>query len=276
MAGRLTGRTAVVTGGSTGIGQEIARRLAAEGADIAVADIDPADETRDLVAETGRRFFSDRVDVSDEDAIHGFAARVRRELGAADILVNNAAVVVLADIDHVTLDEWRRTFAVNVDGPFLASRAFLPDLKESGSGRIINITSASYRTPPPPFVSYVSAKGALNGFTSALAANLAAHHITVNGVAASLVRTAGRGEDERVLLRADRADAEHQACADAGRRLGRRGVSRLRRRRVHHGADRRRGRRKHAPLRGLFGVGALSQRPPVQIPRRDGLISILT
>jgi len=195
MAGRLTGRTAVVTGGSTGIGQEIARRLAAEGADIAVADIDPADETRDLVAETGRRFFSDKVDVSDEDAIVGFAARVRRELGAADILVNNAAVVVPAGIDHVTFDEWRSTFAVNVDGPFLTSRAFLPDLKESGSGRIINITSASYWTPPPAFVSYVSAKGALNGFTSVLAAGLAVHGITVNGVAASLVRTATAAEN---------------------------------------------------------------------------------
>jgi NAD(P)-dependent dehydrogenase (short-subunit alcohol dehydrogenase family) len=194
MAGRLTGKTAVVTGGSAGIGQEIARRLASEGADIAVADVDPADLTREFVAKTGQRFFSDKVDISDEDAIQGFAAQVRSELGAADILVNNAAVVLLADIDHVTLDQWRRTFAVNVDGAFLASRAFLPDLKQSGSGRIINITSSSYWTPPPPFVSYVSAKGALNGFTSVLAANLAAHDITVNGVAPSLVRTAAAVE----------------------------------------------------------------------------------
>ncbi|MEW2403415.1 SDR family oxidoreductase [Streptomyces sp. NPDC046862] len=195
MTGRLTGKTAVVTGGSTGIGQEIARRLASEGADIAVADVGPANETRELVAETGRRFFSDKVDISDEDAIHGFAARVRSELGATDILVNNAAVVLLADIEHVTLDQWRRTFAVNVDGAFLASKAFLPDLKASGSGRIVNITSSSYWTAPPPFVSYVSAKGALNGFTSVLAANLAAHDITVNGVAAGLVRTAASVEN---------------------------------------------------------------------------------
>ncbi|MEU0340382.1 SDR family NAD(P)-dependent oxidoreductase [Streptomyces bobili] len=70
---------------------------------------------------------------------------------------------------------------------FLASRAFLPDLKEApGAGRIINITSSNYRTPPPPLVSHVSAKGALNGLTSVLAANLAAHHVTVNGVAALL------------------------------------------------------------------------------------------
>jgi len=190
MAGRLAGRTAVVTGGSTGIGQEIARRLAEEGADIAVVDVDPADETRELVAQTGRRFFSDEVDVSDEDAINGFAVRVRREVGSVDILVNNAAVVLPADLEHVTYEEWQRTFAVNVDGPFLASKAFLPDLKKSGSGRIINITSSSYWTAPPPFVSYVSAKGALNGLTSVLAANLAAYDVTVNGVAAGLVRTA--------------------------------------------------------------------------------------
>ena len=195
MDGRLTGKTAVVTGGSTGIGQEIARRLAAEGADIAVADVDPADGTRELVAETGRRFLSDKVDIRDEEAFHGFAARVRSELGAADILVNNAAVVLLADFEHVTLDEWRRTFAVNVDGAFLASKAFLPDLKASGSGRIVNITSSSYWTAPAPFVSYISAKGALNGFTSVLAANLAAHGITVNGVAAGLVRTAAAVEN---------------------------------------------------------------------------------
>ena len=189
MAGRLSGKTAVVTGGSSGIGQEIARRLASEGADIAIADIAPADETRELVTETGRRFLSDKVDVSDDDSIKAFAARVRSEFGGTDILVNNAAVVLLADFDHVTLDEWRRTFAVNVDGAFLTSRAFLPDLKQSGSGRIINITSSSYWTVPPPFVSYVSAKGALNGLTYALAANLAVHGITVNGVAAGLVRT---------------------------------------------------------------------------------------
>ncbi|MFI1052748.1 SDR family NAD(P)-dependent oxidoreductase [Streptomyces griseoruber] len=195
MAGRLTGKIAVVTGGSRGIGQEIARRLASEGADIAVADVDPADETRTLVEETGRRFFSDKVDISDEDAIHGFAARVRDELGPVDILVNNAAVVLLADFDHVTYDEWRRTFAVNVDGPFLTSKAFLPHLKESGAGRIINITSSSYWTAPPPFVSYISAKGALNGFTSVLAAGLGAHNITVNGVAAGLVRTAAAVEN---------------------------------------------------------------------------------
>ncbi|MCC9708419.1 SDR family NAD(P)-dependent oxidoreductase [Streptomyces sp. MNU76] len=164
MAGRLSGRTAVVTGGSAGIGQEIARRLASEGADIAVADLDPAQETRELVMATGRRFLGDEVDVSDEGAVQEFAARVRTELGGAAILVNNAAVVLLADID-------------------LGRDRLVAEL-------IVNITSSSHWTPPPPFVSYVAAKGALNGLTSVLSANLAAHDITVNAVAAGLVRTA--------------------------------------------------------------------------------------
>ncbi|GAA3841578.1 SDR family NAD(P)-dependent oxidoreductase [Streptomyces coacervatus] len=163
MTGRLTGRTAVVTGGSTGIGQEIARRLAAEGADIAVADIDPADETRDLVAETGRRFFSDKVDVSDED-------------------------------DHVTSDEWRRTLRRQRGRPLPGLQGVPARPEGVRVGTDHQHQSSSYWTPPPPFLSYVSAKGALNGFTSVLAANLAAHLITVNGVAASLVRTATAAE----------------------------------------------------------------------------------
>jgi NAD(P)-dependent dehydrogenase (short-subunit alcohol dehydrogenase family) len=190
MAGRLAGRTAVVTGGSAGIGQEIARRLSSEGADIAVADINPAEETKALVEASGQRFFSAKTDISDEAQVNAFAAQVRDRLGRADIIVNNAAVVLLADFDHVTFQEWEQTFSVNVNGAFLTAKAFLDDLKQSPAGRIINITSASYWNSPPPFVSYVSAKGALNGLTYVLATNLAPYDVTVNAIAPSLVRTA--------------------------------------------------------------------------------------
>ncbi|MBY4108199.1 SDR family oxidoreductase [Rhodococcus fascians] len=190
MSSRLLGRTAVVTGGTTGIGQEIAVRLASEGANIAVADVDDAAETKRLVEAEGRRFVGGVVDISSEEEINSFARKVRDQFDTIDIVVNNAAVVIMGDFDQVTYEDWRKTFSVNVDGPFLTTKAFLPDLKRSAAGRIINISSSSYWNPPPPMVSYVSAKGALNGLTSVLSANLAPHGITANSIAPSLVRTA--------------------------------------------------------------------------------------
>jgi len=190
MAGRLTGRIAVVTGGSAGIGQEIARKLSSEGADIAVADMNPAEETRALVEANGQRFLGAKVDVSDEAQVNAFAAEVRETLGRADIVVNNAAVFLFGDFDNVTWGDWRKTFSVNVDGAFLVVKAFLDDLKQSTAGRVINMTSGSYWKSAPFFVSYVSAKGAINGLTYALASSLARYDVTVNAVAPSLVRTA--------------------------------------------------------------------------------------
>jgi NAD(P)-dependent dehydrogenase (short-subunit alcohol dehydrogenase family) len=189
-AGRLTGRIAVVTGGSAGIGQEIARTLASEGADIAVADINLADETKALVEATGQRFFSAKVDVSDEAQVNAFAGEVRDALGRVDILVNNAGIVPHGDFENATFEQWKRTFAINADGPFLTAKAFLDDLKHSNAGRVINISAVAYWAPQPLFVAYVPSKGALNGFTHVLAANLASHDVTVNAVAPSLTETA--------------------------------------------------------------------------------------
>jgi NAD(P)-dependent dehydrogenase (short-subunit alcohol dehydrogenase family) len=190
MAGRLAGRIAVVTGGSAGIGQDVARRLSTEGADIAVVDVDPADETKALVEANRQRFFSAKVDVSDEAQVNAFAAEVRDALGRVDIVVNNAGIVPFADIDNVTFELWTQTFSVNVNGAFLTTKAFLEDVKESTAGRVINITSGSYWTSPEPFVAYIPTKGALNGLTHVLARNLGKYDVTVNAVAPGLVPTA--------------------------------------------------------------------------------------
>ncbi len=115
------------------------------------------------------------------------------------LAVNNVGIVPLADIDHVTFEQWNRVFAVNVNGAFLTVKAFLWDLRQSHAGRGIKITSGAHWTSPTPFVAYVSSRGALNRLTYVLAANLAKDDVTVNAVAPSLVPTAsalqGAAED---------------------------------------------------------------------------------
>lgn len=189
MSGRLAGRIAVVTGGSAGIGRTIVEKLSAEGADIAVADINPADDTKALVEANGRRFFSAKVDVSDEDQVTDFAAQVWESLGRADIVVNNAAIAQLVDFDNVTFAQWKKIFSINVDGYFLTAKAFLEDVKQSTHGRVIHMSSTSYWESPPSFAAYVSTKGAVNGLTHTMATDLAKYDVTVNAVAPSVVRT---------------------------------------------------------------------------------------
>jgi 3-oxoacyl-[acyl-carrier protein] reductase len=189
MTGRLAGRIAVVTGGASGIGQAIAKKLASEGADIAVADINPADETKELVKAAGQRFFSAKVDISDQTQINAFAAQVRDALGAVDIVSNNAALVELVDFDNATFENWSRIVTVNAGGTFLTAKAFLDQLKESSAGRVINMTTTAYWENTPRFISYLSSKGAINGLTYSMAADLAQYNITVNAVAPSVVRT---------------------------------------------------------------------------------------
>jgi len=189
MSERLAGRIAVVTGGAAGIGRTIVQKLSAEGADVAVADVNPADETRAIVEANGRKFFSAQVDVSDEDQVNAFAGQVWEALGRVDIVVNNAAIAQLVDFDNVTFDQWRQIFSINVNGAFLTAKAFLSDVKESRAGRVINMSSTSYWESPPSFLAYVSAKGAINGLTHAMATDLAKYEVTVNAVAPSVVRT---------------------------------------------------------------------------------------
>ncbi|MFI7067582.1 SDR family NAD(P)-dependent oxidoreductase [Kribbella sp. NPDC050124] len=189
MAGRLAGRTAVVTGGAAGIGRTIAQKLAEEGADIAVVDVNRAMETELLVKANGRRFFSAAGDISDPGSVKAFADRVHGELGDVDIVVNNAAIAMVPDFEDTSFEQWTQLFSVNVNGPFLITKAFLEDLKKSAHGRVINMSSSSYWEAPARFVGYVSTKGAINGFTHALATDLARYDVTVNALAPSVVRT---------------------------------------------------------------------------------------
>jgi len=187
---RHAGRTALITGAATGIGQEYARRLAEEGADIVVVDLADASETIALVEKEGRRGLAIQCDVSDPEQTSTLAEEVG-SFGTVDILINNAGIYPFSSIDELTVEQWHKVMAVNVDSVFLVTKQFLPGMRANGWGRIINMASAMFHGGFAGTPHYVASKGAVIGFTRALAPELGPDGITINALAPSLVRSAG-------------------------------------------------------------------------------------
>jgi NAD(P)-dependent dehydrogenase (short-subunit alcohol dehydrogenase family) len=187
----LRGTTAVVTGASRGIGRAIALRLAAAGADVALW-ARSADALREVAAEISARGGRARdfvVDVADGAAVEAAAAATRAAMPPVRTIVNNAGSVLRKRTVEITDAEWRSVIAVNVDGTFHTTRAFLADLTRTG-GRIINIASRAGREGTPLLASYCAAKHAVVGFTRALAEELRAAKVVVNAICPGSVDTA--------------------------------------------------------------------------------------
>jgi len=187
----LAGMTAVVTGASRGIGRAIALRLAGAGAEVALWARD-ADRLQAVAAEitnAGGRAQPIIVDVTDPAAIEGGAEIVRRTMAPVRIVVNNAGAVVRKPTALLSLADWRRVIAVNLDGTFLVTRAFLVDLTRAG-GRVINIASIAGREGTPMLAAYCAAKHGVVGFTRALAEELRTAKVSVNAVCPGSVDTA--------------------------------------------------------------------------------------
>jgi 3-oxoacyl-[acyl-carrier protein] reductase len=205
----LSGRVALVTGGSRGIGAAIALRLARDGADVAITYESAADRAAQVVKEIeqiGRRGLAVQADSADAAAVRGAVDAVAAELGGLDILVNNAGVFPYGPFEEVTLDELDRTLAIHTRAAFVAAQAASPHLGEGG--RIISIGSnLAERVPFPGIALYAMTKSALLGYTRALARELGPRGITVNVVQP--------GSTDTDMNPADGDGAEHQRSLTA-------------------------------------------------------------
>ena len=187
----LVGKNAIVTGGASGIGLAACRRLARDGAGIAVWDIDEAGAQRtaaELVA-AGGRAVACRVDVSSRAQVNAGLQRVHTELGPVQILINNAGVTSFRPFLEVTEEEWDRIMSINLKSMLHCTQAVLPDMLAGRWGRVINISSSSAQAGAARMTAYAASKGGVIAFSKALALELAATGVTVNNVPPGFIDT---------------------------------------------------------------------------------------
>lgn len=182
---RFTDKVAIVTGAQTGIGRAIAERLAAEGAAVALADINDAGDVAHAILEKGGRALSVPTDVADETSVQRMVESTLSAFSRIDILVNNAAIASgmrLRPFEEISVAEWRRMQDVNAMGPFLCARAVSPHMRKQHYGRIVNLTSGTAFKGAPFLLDYVASKGAVITMTRALAREFGPDFVTVNAV----------------------------------------------------------------------------------------------
>jgi NAD(P)-dependent dehydrogenase (short-subunit alcohol dehydrogenase family) len=190
-APRLQDRICLVTGAGSGIGRAIARLFAAEQGVVVAADVDEASalETAAEIEEAGGRAIARALDVADEEQTRRLARLTNEELGRIDVLVNNAGVAGVGDIEETTLERWEQVMRVNVRGVFLMCRAVVPYMRAQRSGSIVNMSSAIAETGLARRVSYAASKGAVLALTRSMQVDSARDGIRINALLPGTIRT---------------------------------------------------------------------------------------
>jgi len=188
----LSGRTVVVTGAATGIGQAFAVGCAAQGGNVVLADMNAADETLAAIERAGGKAHYVQTDVSDDAAVQRMASEALARFGRIDGLINNAAYfreVKLTEFEQLDPAQWDRIFAVNVKGVWLCSKAVMPAMRAQKGGSIVNIASVVAVAGQPGYLHYVATKGAVLAMTKGLAKEVGNHGVRVNVIAPGFVLT---------------------------------------------------------------------------------------
>jgi NAD(P)-dependent dehydrogenase (short-subunit alcohol dehydrogenase family) len=210
---RFGGKVALITAAASGIGRATADIIGAEGGIVVAVDTDASrlEAAVAAIKAAGGRAYARRADALDPKQVEGAVEGTVRELGRIDILVNAVGGSTIierpaATVDELTLDDWQRLIAFNLEGTFLGCRTVAPVMKRQKSGKIVNISSiAGHGTSPSSSSAYAAAKGGIMAFTTKLAHELGPHGITVNAIAPSMTLT------ERIRPRWERRTAEEQA-----------------------------------------------------------------
>lgn len=194
---RLKGKTAIITGGAQGLGKVVALRMAAEGANVIIADVNEMEMENSCreIKKYGISCIGVKTDVSDEQKVRAMVAIATENFGGVDILVNNAggSLNTPHSIENTSANDWNRVLSVNLTGPFFCCKAVLPHMMEKKSGKIVNVSSLAARKGSPiTGPAYPSAKAGLIGLTKHLALHMGPYGININAVAPAFVLTEPR------------------------------------------------------------------------------------
>ena len=184
--GRLEGRVALVTGAAQGIGAEFAKGLAAEGAKVAISDLDSGQTVVDIIKQAGGDAIDAPCDVSDEASAQAAVQKTVDAFGRLDILVNNAAIFTMVDrakFDEITVDDWDRVSSVNIKGVWIMCKEAVSEMRKNNYGKIINISSGRAFKGSTHFLHYDASKAAVVGITRSLAREIGGDNICVNAIA---------------------------------------------------------------------------------------------